>query len=104
MPQKLIDPYGRVISYLRLSVTERCNLSCIYCRSNPLECGKGQGKEMLTVDDCLNIGQAAVELGMTRIRLTGGTVGAPRYFKDYYRFISHSGPKIFPYNQRNLSR
>ncbi len=72
MPQKLIDPYGRVISYLRLSVTERCNLSCIYCRSNPLECGKGQGKEMLTVDDCLNIGQAAVELGMTRIRLTGG--------------------------------
>lgn len=73
MPQNLlVDPYGREISYLRLSVTERCNLNCIYCRSNPLECGRRQGKELLTAEGCLDIGRAAVELGMTRIRLTGG--------------------------------
>ncbi|NMB34882.1 MAG: GTP 3',8-cyclase MoaA [Firmicutes bacterium] len=72
MSGRLIDPYGREISYLRLSVTERCNLSCIYCSANPLECAKKMGKDLLTVESCLAIGQAAVELGMTKIRLTGG--------------------------------
>ena len=70
--QLLIDPYGRKISYLRLSVTERCNLSCIYCRSHPLECGQELGEELLTLEDCLTVGRAAVELGVTKIRLTGG--------------------------------
>jgi len=86
MSQKLlIDPYGREISYLRLSVTERCNLSCIYCRSHPLECDKKPGKELLTVENCLNIGQAAVESGITRIRLTGGE---PLMRPDILKIIS----------------
>lgn len=72
MSRRLVDPYGREISYLRLSVTERCNLSCIYCSSNPLECAKKMGQDLLTVDSCLAIGQVAVGLGMSRIRLTGG--------------------------------
>lgn len=70
--EKFIDPYGRDVNYLRLSVTEQCNLSCFYCRSNPLECGKSGGKELLTVQDITKIAEAAVELGITRIRLTGG--------------------------------
>lgn len=83
--QLLIDPYGRKISYLRLSVTERCNLSCIYCRSHPLECGKELGKELLTLENCLNIGQAAAELGITKIRLTGGE---PLLRPDILKIIS----------------
>lgn len=72
MAEGFIDSYGREINYLRLSVTEKCNLSCFYCRSNPLECGKVAGKELLTVDNYRTLGQVAVALGMTRIRLTGG--------------------------------
>jgi cyclic pyranopterin phosphate synthase len=70
--QKFTDSYGREVNYLRLSVTEQCNLSCFYCRSTPGECGKETGKELLTVENCLTIGQVAVDLGITRIRLTGG--------------------------------
>ena len=84
-PKHLIDPYGREISYLRLSVTERCNLSCIYCSSHPLECGKKLGKELLTVENCLTIGQAALESGITKIRLTGGE---PLMRSDILRIIS----------------
>lgn len=72
MPEKFIDPYGRDVNYLRLSVTEQCNLSCFYCRSNPLECGKKGGKALLSVEDIKSIAEVAVGLGITRIRLTGG--------------------------------
>ncbi len=72
MPRQFIDSFGREVNYLRLSVTEQCNLSCFYCRSHPGECGRETGKELLTVENCLIIGQVAVDLGITRIRLTGG--------------------------------
>jgi len=72
MVNKFLDSYGREVNYLRLSVTEQCNLSCFYCRSNPLQCGKDPGRELLTVDDYHTLGQVAVDLGITRIRLTGG--------------------------------
>lgn len=72
MPEKFIDPYGREVYYLRLSVTEQCNLSCFYCRSNPLECGKKGGKDLLDVEEIKKIAEVAVGLGITRIRLTGG--------------------------------
>lgn len=72
LPRKMKDPFGREVNYLRLSVTEQCNLSCFYCRSHPGECSKETAKSLLTVENCLTIGQVAVELGITRIRLTGG--------------------------------
>ncbi|NLC51546.1 MAG: GTP 3',8-cyclase MoaA [Firmicutes bacterium] len=67
----LVDNYGRKIDYLRLSVTEQCNLSCFYCRSNPGECIVGTG-DALSLQEFLAIGAAASELGFSRIRLTGG--------------------------------
>jgi cyclic pyranopterin phosphate synthase len=70
--EKLVDPYGRIINYLRLSVTEHCNLNCVYCRSEQQVCRAGVKEEVLTIQECLAIAEAAVELGMTRIRLTGG--------------------------------
>ncbi len=70
--EKLIDPFGRTINYLRLSITEHCNLNCFYCRSEPEGCRAVTKDKILTAEECLNIAEAAVELGMTRIRLTGG--------------------------------
>ncbi len=72
MAEKLVDAYGREVNYLRLSVTEKCNLNCFYCRSSPVDCGVVSQEESLTVSALVNIGRAAVELGIKRIRLTGG--------------------------------
>ena len=70
--KKLADQYGRELNYLRLSVTEKCNLSCFYCRSDPGICGIEPLEGSLKVADYLQIGQAAADLGISRIRLTGG--------------------------------
>jgi cyclic pyranopterin phosphate synthase len=70
--QKLTDQYGREVNYLRLSVTDKCNLSCFYCRSDPGKCGIEPVEGALKVKDYLKIGRIAAELGIQRIRLTGG--------------------------------
>jgi len=62
------DPFGRDIRYLRLSITEACNLRCTYCIS---EDGSRHGDE-LSVQEIEAIARAAVSLGLTKIRITGG--------------------------------
>ena len=70
--RKTLDQYGREVNYLRLSITEKCNLSCFYCRSDPGICGIEPVEGSLRVKDYLKIGKIAAELGISRIRLTGG--------------------------------
>lgn len=65
------DNYGREIKYLRLSVTERCNLRCRYCMPEDGICKKNHG-EMLTEDEMILAVEAAAALGIRKIRLTGG--------------------------------
>jgi GTP 3',8-cyclase len=68
---ELIDTYGRRISYLRLSVTDRCNLRCRYCM--PAEgIPKQLHGEILSYEDLHRVASAAVDLGIDKIRLTGG--------------------------------
>ena len=64
----LQDTFQRTIDYLRLSITDRCNLRCIYCM--PLK--KRKHKEHLAYEDLLKIVKAAVRLGVRKIRITGG--------------------------------
>ena len=65
------DQYGRTIDYLRLSVTDLCNYRCRYCM--PAEgVEKGPHGSVLTVEELVEIGEAAVKLGVRKIRLTGG--------------------------------
>lgn len=65
------DGWGREIDYLRLSVTDRCSLRCRYCM--PAEgIVKRSHREILSVEECVEIAQAAVQLGVKKIRLTGG--------------------------------
>jgi len=68
---ELIDSYGRRINYLRLSVTDRCNLRCTYCM--PAD-GISQlhREEMLSYEDLYRIAREAVALGIVKIRITGG--------------------------------
>lgn len=65
------DALGRTIDYLRLSVTDLCNFRCQYCM--PAEGVRKQPhEEVLSVEECVEIGAAAVRLGVKKIRLTGG--------------------------------
>lgn len=69
--KNLIDKYGRKIEYLRISVTDRCNLSCLYCI--PPEGLKLVPKEkLLTFEEILRVAKITVGLGVRRVKLTGG--------------------------------
>jgi len=68
---KIIDPYGRRIRYLRISVTDRCNYRCVYCMPEegvPLK----SHDDILSYEEIVRIAEGAVELGFDRVRLTGG--------------------------------
>lgn len=67
----LIDAFGRKINYLRLSVTDRCNLRCTYCM--PEEgVTKRKHSEILRFEELYRIAETATELGVEKIRITGG--------------------------------
>lgn len=70
-----MDMFSRTISYLRLSLTDRCNLKCIYCVTEDEKNGHliklGQD-ELLTYEELLRVVRVAVEMGITKLRLTGG--------------------------------
>ncbi len=67
----LSDSFQRPINYLRISVTDRCNLRCIYC--TPLGGFKMMShNDILTYEEIFTITQAAAELGVTKVRITGG--------------------------------
>jgi len=66
----MVDRYGRVISYLRISVTDSCNLRCHYCA--PAGTGRRVPRELLSVREITEVARAAVGLGMTKLRITGG--------------------------------
>lgn len=67
----LVDPFGRSITYLRISLTDRCNLHCAYCMpAGGLEWLPQTN--LLTDDEIVRIVQAAARLGLMKIRLTGG--------------------------------
>lgn len=67
----MLDNYGREINYLRLSVTERCNLRCRYCMPEEGICKKSRDA-MLTEDEMIRAVEAAASLGITKLRITGG--------------------------------
>ncbi|WP_306536198.1 GTP 3',8-cyclase MoaA [Geobacter sp.] len=68
---ELVDNFGRRINYLRLSVTDRCNLRCRYCM--PAEgVEKLSHGDILSYEDLFRIARAAVAIGVEKIRITGG--------------------------------
>lgn len=68
----MIDKFGREINYLRISVTDRCNLRCKYCMPAEGFANLIPHSEILSFEDIINITRAAAEIGITKIRLTGG--------------------------------
>lgn len=66
----MLDKEGRKIDYMRISITDRCNLRCGYCMPDGIECVPME--EILTYEEIVTVCKAAVELGVTRFKITGG--------------------------------
>lgn len=79
----LIDRYKRNLNYLRISITDRCNLRCLYCR--PSGAGyKMDHEEILRYEEILRITRIGIRLGVSKIRVTGGE---PLVRKDCCEFL-----------------
>jgi cyclic pyranopterin phosphate synthase len=66
----MIDPFGRSISYLRVSVTDRCDLRCVYCMSEDMTFLPK--KDLLSLEELDRVCGAFVSLGVRKLRITGG--------------------------------
>ncbi|MCL2713270.1 MAG: GTP 3',8-cyclase MoaA [Alphaproteobacteria bacterium] len=70
LAQPLTDPFGRIITYLRVSVTDRCDFRCFYCMSEHMSFLPRS--EVLTLEELERLCSAFIARGVTRLRLTGG--------------------------------
>src|SRR5439155_3886568 len=66
----MIDGFGRRISYVRMSVTDRCDLRCRYCMAETMRFLPR--KDILTLEEIVELADILIARGVTRIRLTGG--------------------------------
>ncbi len=78
------DTYHREINYMRLSITDRCNLRCTYCMPEGISCI--DHKDILRYEEILRVCQSAIELGITNFKITGGE---PLVRKGCLDFIDH---------------
>jgi len=85
----LRDPFGRVVDYLRVSVTDRCDLRCVYCmppEGIPLK----PVSEILTYDELIRTVRVAVSLGVRKVRITGGEPLVRRGIVPFVRRVAGS--------------
>jgi cyclic pyranopterin phosphate synthase len=66
----LVDPFGRAITYLRLSVTDRCDLRCVYCMAEDMSFLPRT--EILTLEELGRVAAAFIRMGVRKLRITGG--------------------------------
>ena len=81
--KKLIDSYNRQLNYLRISVTDRCNLNCTYCRPRN-RILKLSHNEILSYEEILRLVRVGIGIGINKVRVTGGE---PLVRKGIYDFL-----------------
>ncbi|WP_062763455.1 GTP 3',8-cyclase MoaA [Falsirhodobacter sp. alg1] len=86
MIQPLIDPFDRAISYLRVSVTDRCDFRCLYCMSEQMNFLPKV--ELLTLEELDRLSSAFVSLGVRKLRITGGEPLVRRGIMSFFRAMS----------------
>src|SRR5215469_5180382 len=84
----LHDKFGRAITDLRISITDRCNYKCVYCRTG----NEGALYGDLPFSDYLRMVRVLVGMGITKIRLTGGEPLLRRGIVDFVRELSKLQP------------
>ena len=84
----MIDPTGRNITYLRVSVTDRCDFRCVYCMSEQMSFLPKS--EILSLEELERLCSAFVDRGIKKIRLTGGEPLVRRGFMELVGSLSHT--------------
>ena len=82
----LIDPFNRHITYLRLSVTDRCDLRCTYCM--PEKMTFLNKKEVLSFEEMYKLCSGFIQLGIKKIRITGGEPLVRKGIMDFFEMLS----------------
>ena len=80
----LKDTFGRKFPYIRLSITDVCNFKCGYCLPNGYQIDKSDNRKFLYLDEIRRLAKALSELGVNKIRLTGGE---PTVRKDFFDIV-----------------
>ena len=83
---QLIDPFGRAVTYLRVSVTDRCDFRCVYCMSENMTFLPKT--EILSLEELERVAGAFVRLGVRKLRLTGGEPLVRRNIMSLFRGLS----------------
>ena len=83
---KLVDPFQRAISYLRVSVTDRCDFRCVYCMSENMTFLPK--KELLTLEELDRMCSTFIRLGVEKLRITGGEPLVRRDIMTFFRAMS----------------
>ena len=89
LTKSLIDPYGRTVSYLRISVTDRCDFRCVYCMSEDMTFLPK--KDLLSLEELETVCRTFMSLGVKKIRLTGGE---PLVRKGIMQLINNLGSEV----------
>ncbi|QFU17038.1 GTP 3',8-cyclase MoaA [Microvirga thermotolerans] len=85
-PGPLVDPFGRRVTYLRVSVTDRCDFRCVYCMSEDMTFLPK--RDLLTLEELDRICSAFVENGVRKLRITGGEPLVRRDIMSLFRSLS----------------
>jgi cyclic pyranopterin phosphate synthase len=86
MTMPLIDPFARAITYLRVSVTDRCDFRCVYCMAENMTFLPK--KELLTLEELDRVCSTFIRLGVQKLRITGGEPLVRRGILTFFRSIS----------------
>ncbi len=89
MPPPVIDPFGRAITYLRVSVTDRCDLRCVYCMAEDMHFLPKA--ELLSLEELDRVCAAFARLGTRKFRITGGE---PLVRRDVMSLFRNLGRRI----------
>ncbi len=87
MSQQLIDDFGRTVDYVRISVTDRCDFRCVYCMAEEMTFLPRE--EIMSIEEIELLSRAFTELGVKRIRLTGGEPLVRRGLMDHLTNIGN---------------
>jgi cyclic pyranopterin phosphate synthase len=86
LPRPLVDRFGRTVSYLRLSVTDRCDFRCVYCMAE--EMAFLPKRDLLTLEELDRLATAFIGRGVTKLRITGGEPLVRREIMTLFRRLS----------------
>ena len=86
MKAPLIDPFARAITYLRLSVTDRCDFRCVYCMSENMTFLPK--RDLLTLEELDRLCSSFIGLGVRKLRITGGEPLVRRDIMSFFQGMS----------------